>query len=184
MYLREEGCFRQNTGDVWSQPQPCWFICWKFMKLSFCFRSYEGYLKKKRNVNILLNEQKQDKAGQVPNLLEVEWICLVKRMKELPKYICHDYFWAMNPMDILLTISIVFQAFCNFLKIMSTTPFRPKKPVYPRAKDIFIYKNSAKWRESCFYRMFHSSSLLLGLDSHLRLLQLPYWPYLDHLQWS
>lgn len=91
-------------------------------------------------LNILLNEQKQDRAGQVPNLLEVEWICLVKRMKEIPKYICHDYFWAMNPMDILLTISIVFQAFCNFLKIMSTTPFRPKKPVYPRAKDIFIYK--------------------------------------------
>lgn len=65
---------------------------------------------------ILLNEQNQDRAGWVPNLLEVERICLVKRMKKIPKYICHSYFWAMNPEDILLTISIVFQAFCKFLK--------------------------------------------------------------------
>lgn len=71
-------------------------------------------------------------------------------MKEIPKYICHDYFWAMNPMDILLTISIVFHAFCNFLKIMSTTLFRPKKPVYPRAKDIFIYKKKCKVKRKLF----------------------------------
>lgn len=37
-------------------------------------------------------------------------------MEEIPKYICHDYFWAMNPKDILLAISIVFQAFYNILK--------------------------------------------------------------------
>lgn len=152
---------------------------WNFLSVF----SYEGYLKMKGNAHYTLNEQNQDRAGQVRNLLEVEWICLVKRMKEIPKYICHDYFWAMNLKDILLTIFIVFQAFCNFLKIMSTTAFRSKKPVYPRAKDIFIYKKVPSEEKAV---STECSTVLYRwcLDSHLRLSQLPYWPYLDHLQWS
>lgn len=45
---------------------------------------------------------------------------------------------------------------------MSTTAFKSKEASAPQCKGHSYIQKSAKWRESCFYRMFHSSPSLVS----------------------